>query len=569
MPKVLMLDKTGKPYHVEEQDFDAAINEGGLEPAFEMIKPEGGKAYVRKSLYNEARKSGLKDAAEVTAEREANERYKTDLKNTKVNPIESAARGFANATTGGFADEIQAAVKNPKGALKSLGGVLGMDMSDDKDVGAYQRARDDYRAADEESYEQNPWSHRVGNVAGMAGAGFASSVPQTVGAAARMGAAQGAVQGVGGSNADLSKGEVGKTARDAVIGGSIGAGSGALGQYISNWAAQNGPRDLAKKFAYAATGGKRRELNKLGKKTADDIGGTLLDEGGIKFGDRTGGDTMKDRIQGIIDKYSQKESDLLNSIDGTESYGNLRSKMLNEINDASSSAGVGNEKYRNALESELQNLEGRYAPTRNVETVVGGRPNATSTVKSPDAELTPQELLKLKNDYNQASRFDSVTEAAPAEAAKSTRQQIAKTLDEFVGNRTTPETAAAYRADRLKESDLHSAMKAIAQTQKDRQANKLLGLTDYELLGGGLAGMASGVAANPFAAVATGLGIGAKKIGENFGASSSAVMLNEAQKLINKYGLDEGMKRLSNAVGPRLAEQMVQRLQQSTTQGRE
>lgn len=551
MPQQLMLDKNNKPYFVEEKDIDAAINEGGLEPSFDMTTPEGQKTYVRKKDYQAAIKSGLRHSHELVAEREADERYKAGLKNTQVNPLESAARGFSNATTAGFADEIQAAAKNPKGALKSLGGVVGMDMTGDQDVRGYQRARDDYRAADDESYNQNPVSHVVGNVAGLVGGAGASSVPQTIAGAAKLGAGQGAVQGLGGSQADLAKGNVGRSAIDTAVGAGVGAGAGSLGQYLSNWAAKGGAGGLAEEFAYKAAGGQKADINKLYNKDPRQVGRTLLDEGAVKFGDRSSGDTMKGRVQSVIDKYSQKESDLLNSIDGTVNYSDVRGRVLGDIGESMGDAGVGNQKYAGALRSELDALDSNYAPYA-IDDVL------------QTADLTPQQLLKMKSDYNKSGRFHSSTEAAPVEAARGMRRNVSNTLDDFVAQKTDDATSAGYKADRMKESDMYDALSSIEQGQQRRQANKMFGITDAMIGSGGVGASLANPAAIP-AAVAI---VGAKKLGENFGSSSSAVMLNEANKLIQRFGLGEGMKRLSNAVGPRLAEQLIQQLQQQT-QGRE
>ena len=174
---------------------------------------------------------------------------------------ESFVRGAAQGATMGFADEIAAAARavgmspealaaavmsGPFGAIgagtaqavgagaslvkKGLGGVV-----DD-----YRAARTDERSKFSAAEEENPKTSFAGNVLG----GVASSVaipvgaPATLGKAALTGAGYGAAAATGMSEADLTRGDVGGAAKDAAIGGAIGAGAGAIGYGASKGASK-------------------------------------------------------------------------------------------------------------------------------------------------------------------------------------------------------------------------------------------------------------------------------------------------------------------------------------------
>ncbi len=165
--------------------------------------------------------------------------------------LDSGVRGAAQGITFSLADELEGAVNSPMGATKSLLGLLGMDTSDDEDVKSYSDARDKARAEYQAAEEQNPGSYLTGNLlsglipgaavtklVGPAAKGLSvakgamgplnkATAMQNISNATKAGALGGAALGVGTSQADLTKGEVGDLVEDASVGTLVGGGLGA------------------------------------------------------------------------------------------------------------------------------------------------------------------------------------------------------------------------------------------------------------------------------------------------------------------------------------------------------
>ncbi len=130
--------------------------------------------------------------------------------------VESVARGVKQGVTLGFGDEITGAIES---ALTTK---------------TYQQARNEARANDEAAKKAHRWGFGIGEVLG----GFAAPIPGAgeagLAAMAARGAAVGGISGLGNSEADLTKGDVGGAAKDvaygAGIGAALGAGIGAAGK---------------------------------------------------------------------------------------------------------------------------------------------------------------------------------------------------------------------------------------------------------------------------------------------------------------------------------------------------
>lgn len=100
----------------------------------------------------------------------------------------------------------------------------------------YRQLRDIRNARTELGSEQNPWAARAGTATGVGLSMLAplpkfapkgQGLPAQALAAAKTGAAYGALTGLTEGSADLTRGDVGGAARDVLLGGTIGAGLGA------------------------------------------------------------------------------------------------------------------------------------------------------------------------------------------------------------------------------------------------------------------------------------------------------------------------------------------------------
>lgn len=169
----------------------------------------------------------------------------------KPGKLASLGRGLLQGATLGFADEIAGGVE----ALTS-----------DK---TYAQARDESRAAFKAAQEANPKMFAAGEIGGgvatalVPGLGLAKGAA-TVGKAALTGAKLGAAAGLGGSEADLTQGDLRGAAWDAGVGALLGAGAGAAGQKLAG-AVKGAParveRRILDDLGNKATAGQRQALH--------------------------------------------------------------------------------------------------------------------------------------------------------------------------------------------------------------------------------------------------------------------------------------------------------------------
>lgn len=188
-------------------------------------------------------------------------------------PTESLIRGAAQNATLGLADEAAGA---GEALMKKLQG----DQTPLTDL--YRQGRDESRNLYKLAEQENPSSYLGGQVAG-------AIAPALLTGGASIGglAAQGALQGLGSSEADLTKGELAGAARDTGIGGAIGAGAGFLGNQLSKL-----PIGQAVGYVGDKLKGGAEDLARLATGTTglpEKAGRELLDQGIVKFGDTTGG----------------------------------------------------------------------------------------------------------------------------------------------------------------------------------------------------------------------------------------------------------------------------------------
>lgn len=159
--------------------------------------------------------------------------------------LEALGRGTLQGASMGFSDE---ATGLGESAIQSLLESLGQRLDDKLSFGdQYTKSRDEARAANLAAQEANPWSYGTGNLAGAIGTGLiaggagvlgkglgllgkkgaqtaltTAASKGTLGGLTAIGATEGALSGLGTSEADLTKGEFGEAALDTAIGTGIG-----------------------------------------------------------------------------------------------------------------------------------------------------------------------------------------------------------------------------------------------------------------------------------------------------------------------------------------------------------
>lgn len=165
--------------------------------------------------------------------------------------LNSLAHGVASGATVGLGDEGAGAqqvvmdliskltggdsITDVNAKLKAAGVKGDVGPSDLTEL--YRQGRDEQRSADKAAEEANPGINLLGNLGGslLPGAGIASKIGtvakgapalQKIWNATKVGAAAGGAGAIGNSSADLTQGDVGKFAKDALVGTALGGATG-------------------------------------------------------------------------------------------------------------------------------------------------------------------------------------------------------------------------------------------------------------------------------------------------------------------------------------------------------
>jgi len=210
----------------------ATATEEGLQEAFDLgyahqVIDESGEEAT-------ASPDGLESAKEMGYYPKSTYDY------SDIDELTSARRAMGQGLSLGAADEISGGLE----AIGSLVGIRGlgseslsnvrMETDDEKKqtiADVYREARQDHLDYDKAAQKANPKSYLAGDLAGSAFSMFipGGAVFKTAGLASKLkkgaaiGGAVGGVEGLGRSEADLTKGEIEEAAKDTLLGGAIGA----------------------------------------------------------------------------------------------------------------------------------------------------------------------------------------------------------------------------------------------------------------------------------------------------------------------------------------------------------
>lgn len=269
--------------------------------------------------------------------------------------LDSGARGALQGATAGFADEISGATEALWNAAKG----------DPRTFGElYRTYRDESRANFKKAEEANPKSFMAGNVGGAVAT---SLIPGMGGATIGKLALQGAAQGLGSSEADLTEGEFAQAAKDTAVGAGTGAAIGGAGKVLSAGASKVAPSvknalsktgdylgEQAEKLAVKATGATGNQSLQF----ADDAGRQLLDRGLVKFGDNAG--KIAQRVGAASDDAGRAIGEAMETLEKqgvTASVDNVVTALESKIDDLAQTPG--NERIIKQLQAEVDNLYNR------------------------------------------------------------------------------------------------------------------------------------------------------------------------------------------------------------------
>jgi len=120
------------------------------------------------------------------------------------------------------------------------------------------------------------------------------------------------------------------------------------------------------------------------------------------------------------------------------------------------------------------------------------------------------------------------------DAYKVVSQEIDSAVEQGASKIATPGLLDKLQKGKDLFSKTSTMEKLLENKQAREKGNKLMGLTDWELAGGGLAGTLAGVATGGAGVLATGGALLAKKGLEKYGAQSGALLLDKISKTLLK-----------------------------------
>jgi hypothetical protein len=511
---LLMVTPDNEEVNVEERDFDAALK-SGLQPALEYVDRDGVVNVVKKSDQRAAEKAGLK--LRVLAEG----RQDADKMTYQPGKTESALRGFANAATFGFSDEIAGAGESLlKAAQKG-------SVADVK--GDYRKGRDRYRTEDDAAYERNTAAYGLGAVAPTVATLGAAAPALTVGKAALQGAGLGALASAGGGTdasgqADLTRGETGDFARQVGTGAALG---GALGGALQKGARalERSPESLktfANQRAVKAAGGDSAKATRVVDRMpggVDALGRDLLETGIVSAG--------KSPTQ-IAETAARVERDA----------GRRIGETLERFDDLARTKGYTPQSLQRVLERSeeevLKPLNASPATQELGERLVSkyiGRLKSFVEGKAKEGNaLSFKDLAKERRLLDKTA----FTESGLDKPLNERLQQIRRIFNEELLNDAQAVAPQSLLDDYARQNRLFG----VARTAKDltteqlkrSQKNRSVSLTDY--ITGGAGAAAGGAALGPYGLVLGPLVAGVNKAGRQRGNQVMAAGADRASQLM-------------------------------------
>lgn len=387
---------------------------------------------------------------------------------------------------------------------------------------SYELVRDRIRAEQKQAKEQQGGAYMAGDIAGGVAGSIAGNILLPGGGALARGAAEGAAAGLGTSEADLLKGEVGKAAADTALGGAVGGAAGAIGGAVARrlpgaaQATREGLESAAQGRAVkAATGQNKREINKMiaaemrgsDVGTVERVGADLLDQGVVTAG--ANADDMLQRAAARRGEVAQLIDDSLEELD-TLAQQPLNTASIADDLEASlvvpllnGTRGQKQVAARMAEEIKALREQGPRIGLRALEEFKRGLDdsiNYAADIKDPAQKA----LLRMRTILNETieSEADTIAQATGSDAAMQYLNAKAVTGSMSIGER-------------------------VARNQAVSQAsNRLIAPSDYGM--GAVGAVVSGIASGGSipAAAATGLAIaGAHKLARQRGNQVAAAAL--------------------------------------------
>lgn len=369
----------------------------------------------------------------------------------------------------------------------------------------YELVRDRIRAEQKQAKEQQGAAYMAGEIGGGIAGSIAGNILLPGGGAIARSAAEGALGGLGSSEADLLKGDVLGAAADTALGAGLGAGAGYIGGKVGNYlgrkvgAAPEALEGMAQGRAVkAATGQNKRAISKmieagelgLDTGTVERVGSDLLDEGVV-----TAGASSRDILQRAAERK--------------EAWGKTIGEALDYLDNATPH-GMALDVGRLADEMEQALVVPNLTGTPGKRQTAAHLAEYIKTLRDQPGSLSALDAFKraLDEDINYAKIDMPAASQALLRMRSMLNRAIETKADEVASAVGSPEVAQLFREAKAVFSSM-AIGERVAQNQVASQAsNRLIAPSDYGAgIGGAVLNAASGGAALP--AMAAGAGMAA------------------------------------------------------------
>lgn len=323
-----------------------------------------------------------------------------------LDKVKNTALGLGQGSTMGFGDE----------AAGVVGAAIDSILSDESKpfVDRYREARDYARGLNSKAQSENPVLYGAGEIAG----GIASSAPFGASAGTVKGAtALGGAYGLGGSDADLTRGDVGQAAMDTAKGAAIGGGTAAAMKYFPKIAKILGGKlkEGSEETALKALGGNKAAFQDQIKRGTN-LGRNALDEGII--GPFSGTEKMLERSQLLKQRGGNVMDEAFRQADEV-------GKAFNPWDVATDFYKSNGEFYKSPINRDLTNqLE------NTIETM---RMRGNQPISLREAQGLKDELSRVGYPKGKAPLAPSDKQLLAQDAVRSVKEGITSAADSLLG----------------------------------------------------------------------------------------------------------------------------------------
>lgn len=395
-------------------------------------------------------------------------------------------------------------------------------LDDSGDV--YRGARDQNRVETAQAAQANPAAFVGGSIAGglLTAKGVPTFTPFNsltgsgrIANAAVNGFGQGALAGLGGSAADLTRGEIGAATGDTLLGGSVG---GTLSAGITSGVEAAQPiADAVKRFANRravdAAGMMLKDYRLLENQMpgkVDEVGDYLLQNGGVRFGDST--PNVAERLTQMRNTAGNRVGAAIDALDRSSPNG----------------AGISGQQLADMMERQVLRPLQRFPAQRDVAARVADEIQQVRALGNRPVSF--DYLEGLKRSYDPAARFGSVPSVGnEMVGAFRDLRGVAMNATEQAAGRVSSPAAGAFDAAKREYGLLAPAEDAATDKTLRLMANRQISPSSYLA---GAAGM-TGQDGSTLKGLAFALG---NKLLLDRGSSSAAVTANLTSKALAAAG---------------------------------